>query len=84
MFYLHSPVSISFTNTIRSKKYLSNDLVCTAIARTAKEERNVVINCCQHRCAGGSYFACGKKINLENISQTYTKKEQVFKNKGQD
>lgn len=75
---LHAPVSISFTDTLSSKELVSNDLICTAIARTAKEKKKIIIDCHQHTCAGGSHFVCGKKVNTKTILEIYKDKEHVF------
>jgi len=78
--FTYQPIFISFADSITDGKESSRDLYCTAIARSIKTHKEVIIDCHQHLCAGGNYFLGDKEIPEEKIADIYINKEHVFPN----
>lgn len=75
------PVFIRFTNTLQKGERVSDDLFCTALARCAKRNKKIIIDCRRHPCAGGNYFVSRKPISQRELENVYMRKESVFRSK---
>lgn len=75
------PVFIRFTNTLQKGERVSDDLFCTALARCAKRNKKIIIDCRRHPCAGGNYFVSRKHLSQRFLEDVYIKKESVFQRK---
>ena len=74
-------ISIRFSDEKTSDFIKHNDTVCTAMARCFIKNKYTFID--RHAgqlCVGGNYFLNIKKYSDEEVSKTYVKNEQVFKN----
>lgn len=73
--------SIRFSN-IKSELYKQyQDTACTALARTLKNEKQVLIDRKHGQlCAGGNYFLNITEYSKKEICHTYIKDEKIFNN----
>jgi len=76
------PISVLFESTLPECEKDEADTLCQAIARVAKESRELYMECiCQKQhCTGGGYFVCGDQYPLEAVLDVYVSKEQVCAN----
>lgn len=79
-------VAIKFRNELSAheKRALTqnpNELYCTAIAKSVKQSRPIIVDIRRHQCAGGNYFVGGQKCPFNEICNIYIYKEKIFKNK---
>lgn len=79
--FQHRLVSVRFIDRIPKSEKISNDLYCSAIARSIKTGKKIVIDCRRHLCAGGNYFVGGIPIGQKDIVDVYVNKEFVFRDK---
>jgi uncharacterized protein (DUF169 family) len=76
-------IGVRFTDKLTKKESAinqkaSDELYCTAIAKTIKHHGIIVIDTLRHKCAGGNYFVGNKYCPLKEIADIYMNKECIF------
>lgn len=81
-------IGIRFTNRLSpgEQKTFSqnpNELYCTAIAKSAKQCKKIIIQTRRHPCAGGNHFVGQKACPFKELADVYINKEHVFQTPAQ-
>lgn len=77
--FKYNLVNVRFVDQLVKNEKVTGDLYCAALARSVKKGKKVVIDCRQHKCAGGNYFVGGAKVSRSEIEDVYVNKEFVLK-----